>query len=92
MYYMWYYTGEHKYREWANAVLQALNAVARTTYGFSAIDAVDAEEHTMRDTCESFFYAETLKSEYGGVLAQTGFLLKDTRPLAININAFPRTS
>merc|ERR1719506_1356299 len=61
MYYMWYYTGEHKYREWANAVLQALNRSARTTYGFSAVESVDSHEHTMRDVCESFFYAETLK-------------------------------
>lgn len=61
MYYMWYYTGEHKYREWAYAVLQALNRSARTTYGFSAVEAVDSAEHSMRDVCESFFYAETLK-------------------------------
>jgi mannosyl-oligosaccharide alpha-1,2-mannosidase len=61
MYYMWYYTGEHKYRQWAHNVLQALNRSARTTYGFSAVESVDSHEHTMRDVCESFFYAETLK-------------------------------
>jgi len=61
MYYMWYYTGDHKYREWAYSVLEALNRSARTTYGFSSVQSVDVKDHSMRDTCESFFYAETLK-------------------------------
>merc|ERR1719444_590858 len=41
MYYMWYYTGDHKYREWANSVLEGLNRSARCQHGFSAVDSVD---------------------------------------------------
>lgn len=61
MYYMWYYTGDHQYREWAHTFLEALNRHARTSYGYSAVESVDSEEHSLRDVCESFFYAETLK-------------------------------
>lgn len=64
MYYMWYYTGDHRYREWAYVVLQGLNRSARTTYGFSSMDAIDSPEQKSRDACESFFFAETLKYLY----------------------------
>merc|ERR1712087_327228 len=58
---MWYYTGDHKYREWAYAVLQGIIRLAKSTYGFSAMDGVDELPTKSRDKCESFFFAETLK-------------------------------
>lgn len=64
MYYMWYYTGDHMYREWAHVVLEGLNRSARTTHGFSAMDGIDTPEYKMLDQCESFFFAETLKYLY----------------------------
>jgi len=64
MYYMWYYTGDHRYREWAYGVLKSLNRSCRTTFGFSAIEGVDSNQPRMRDVCESFFFAETLKYLY----------------------------
>jgi len=64
MYYMWYYTGDHIYRQWANDVLVGLNKSARTLHGFSSLKDVDAETVQMTDTCESFFFAETLKYLY----------------------------
>jgi len=64
MYYMWYYTGDHKYRLWSHNVLQGLNRSARTTYGFTSMDSVDAVHPSSRDMTESFFFAETLKYLY----------------------------
>lgn len=64
MYYMWYYTGDHKYREWAHFILKGLNRSARTTYGYSSMDNIDSDECNSKDICESFFFAETLKYLY----------------------------
>eukprot|EP00971_Amphidinium_carterae_P194800 3865473-Amphidinium_carterae.1 len=64
MYYMWYYTGDHKYRIWANKILQGLNKSARTAFGFTSMDKIDATKPSSRDMTESFFFAETLKYLY----------------------------
>jgi len=64
MYYMWYYTGDHIYREWAHSVLEGLNRSARTTHGYSSMEQINSIEQKMTDSCESFFYAETLKYLY----------------------------
>mmetsp|Transcript_46026 Transcript_46026/g.81652 ORF Transcript_46026/g.81652 Transcript_46026/m.81652 type:complete len:513 (+) Transcript_46026:36-1574(+) len=64
MYYMWYYTGDHKYRQWASGILRALNRSTRTDFGFSSIEAVDSDNPRLKDMCESFFFAETLKYLY----------------------------
>jgi len=64
MYYMWYYTGDHKYREWAHKIVQSLNQVARVTYGYSSVKDVDSYDPILMDGCESFFFAETIKYLY----------------------------
>lgn len=64
MYYMWYYTGDHVYREWAHDVLQGLNRSARTTHGYSSLDRINSVNHRITDSCDSFFFAETLKYLY----------------------------
>ncbi|CAE7932890.1 alpha-Man-Ia, partial [Symbiodinium necroappetens] len=48
LWYMWYYTGDHKYRQWAK-------------YGFSAITDVRKKPPPKRDAQESFWLGETLK-------------------------------
>eukprot|EP00929_Paragymnodinium_shiwhaense_P090752 TRINITY_DN50885_c0_g2_i3.p1 TRINITY_DN50885_c0_g2~~TRINITY_DN50885_c0_g2_i3.p1 ORF type:complete len:138 (-),score=24.41 TRINITY_DN50885_c0_g2_i3:94-507(-) len=89
MYYMWYYTGDHKYRQWAHAVLEGLNRSARTKYGFSAVDKVDDENHRLRDDCDSFFFAETLKYLYliqadPGLLPLSEFVMNtEAHPLRV---------
>jgi len=86
MYYMWYYTGDHVYREWAHAILEALNRSARTTHGFSSMGNVDAEEQKMMDSCESFFFAETIKYLY---LIQSDPALVPLDQFVFNTEAHP---
>merc|ERR1711957_402345 len=85
MYHMWYYTGDHKYRQWAHDVLEGINRSARTTYGFSAVDGVDADGRK-RDACESFFFAETLKYLY---LIQADVNLVPLDKFVFNTEAHP---
>merc|ERR1719217_1589374 len=64
MYYMYYFTGDHKYQVWANEILEAINAKALATFGPSSAEDVNKEEPKLRDSVESFFFAETLKYLY----------------------------
>merc|ERR1712087_553158 len=61
---MHYYTGDPKYRIWANEIFQAINAKARLRHGYSAMSGVDRPEPAPRNNIESFFFAETLKYLY----------------------------
>jgi mannosyl-oligosaccharide alpha-1,2-mannosidase len=66
IYYMHYYTGDPKYRQYAYDMLQALNKYARGPHGFSAIKDVRREDvaGNLKGEEESFFFAETLKYIY----------------------------
>lgn len=64
MYYMYYFTGDHKYQVWANEILQAIQVKAMAAFGPSAADKVDDETPRLRNSLESFFFAETLKYLY----------------------------
>jgi mannosyl-oligosaccharide alpha-1,2-mannosidase len=65
VYYMHYYTGDPKYREWAYAMLQSLNKYAKVQYGYTAIrDVRSSQKPGPKGEEESFFFAETLKYIY----------------------------
>ena len=63
-YYLHYFTGDPKYREWAHEYLVAMNKHARAPYGYSKIEDVTAVPATQTGFCESFVMAETLKYLY----------------------------
>ncbi|XP_042882223.1 mannosyl-oligosaccharide 1,2-alpha-mannosidase IA-like [Penaeus japonicus] len=63
-FYMWRYTKDPKYREWAwNAVL-ALEKYCRTEAGYSGIQNVYMENPQKDDVQQSFVFAETFKYLY----------------------------
>jgi mannosyl-oligosaccharide alpha-1,2-mannosidase len=67
VYYMHYFTGDHKYREWAYDMLKALNKHARAPHGYSALKSVNHDgppQSNWKGEEESFFFAETLKYIY----------------------------
>jgi len=64
IYYMWYYTGDPKYRRWAAEMFAAFNKHCKVRYGFSAIADVRQNPVRHRDSQESFWLAETLKYFY----------------------------
>eukprot|EP00923_Selenidium_pygospionis_P047080 GHVN01081243.1.p1 GENE.GHVN01081243.1~~GHVN01081243.1.p1 ORF type:complete len:613 (-),score=107.69 GHVN01081243.1:328-2166(-) len=74
-FYLFFYTGDVKYRQWALELFEALESKAKGERGFCSIKNVhnyDTEpEH--KDETESFFMAETLKYLY---------LMFSPRPLA----------
>jgi len=64
MFYMHYYTGDPKYREWAGEVLTAFEDHSKGKFGFTSVDDVRDSHPKQRDSQESFFLAETLKYLY----------------------------
>merc|ERR1719230_201921 len=58
IYYMWYYTGDHKYRRWAYEMFQAFEVHAKTRFGYSACVDVRRKPVQLRDSQESFWLAE----------------------------------
>jgi mannosyl-oligosaccharide alpha-1,2-mannosidase len=67
IYYMHYFTGDPKYREWTYAILQGLNKYARANWGYTAIKNVQSASlgsANWKDEEESFLFAETLKYIY----------------------------
>ncbi|CAG5099194.1 Oidioi.mRNA.OKI2018_I69.XSR.g16333.t1.cds [Oikopleura dioica] len=63
-FYMWRYTKDQKYREWAWDAVQALEEHCRAEFGFSGIKNVNQAPSTKDDLQQSFFLAETLKYLY----------------------------
>eukprot|EP00922_Rhytidocystis_sp_ex-Travisia-forbesii_P045312 GHVS01067615.1.p1 GENE.GHVS01067615.1~~GHVS01067615.1.p1 ORF type:complete len:541 (-),score=53.77 GHVS01067615.1:1616-3214(-) len=61
LYYMHYYTGDPKYREFGYKVFQAILKHCKTEAGFASIKDVRANPVTLIDKMESFWHAETLK-------------------------------
>merc|ERR1719362_2791936 len=64
MYYMHYYTGDPKYRQWAHEIFESFNRHAKVRWGYSAIADVRKIPVKHKDSMESFWIAETLKYLY----------------------------
>lgn len=66
VYYMWYFTGDVKYRAMARDILSAIRQGCRAPFGYSAVRDVRKSPRylQMSDSMESFFLAETLKYLY----------------------------
>ncbi|CAE8685204.1 unnamed protein product [Polarella glacialis] len=64
IYYMWYYTGDPKYRAWAHQMFVPFTKYAKARFGFSAVADVRLVPPPQRDSQESFWLAETLKYFY----------------------------
>jgi mannosyl-oligosaccharide alpha-1,2-mannosidase len=60
-FYMWRFTKDQKYRDWAWDAAQAIEASCRTDAGFSGIKDVYDPNSPKDDVQQSFFFAETLK-------------------------------
>eukprot|EP00933_Yihiella_yeosuensis_P050702 TRINITY_DN4849_c0_g2_i1.p1 TRINITY_DN4849_c0_g2~~TRINITY_DN4849_c0_g2_i1.p1 ORF type:complete len:536 (+),score=114.93 TRINITY_DN4849_c0_g2_i1:223-1608(+) len=64
IFYMFYYTGDPKYRRMAGEIMEAIEEHCKTTYGYSAVTDVRSPNPPLRDEMETFFMAETLKYLY----------------------------
>lgn len=64
VWYMWYYTGDHKYRQWGHDMFLPFLKYSKVKYGFSAISDVRKRTAPKRDSQESFWLGETLKYFY----------------------------
>lgn len=64
IFYMFYYTGDPKYRRMAGEIMEAIEEHTKTTYGYSAVSDVRQPKPHQKDEMESFFLAETLKYLY----------------------------
>lgn len=63
-FYMWRYTKEQKYRDWAWDAVQAIEQHCRAEFGFTGIKNVNQNPPSGDDLQQSFFLAETLKYLY----------------------------
>ena len=64
-YYAYRITGKQMYRDWAWDAFVAINATCRTEHGFSAVSNVKKSNGGhMKDTTESFLFAEVFKYAY----------------------------
>ncbi|WAR07139.1 MA1A2-like protein [Mya arenaria] len=63
-FYMWRFTKEQKYRDWAWEAVQALETHCRTDGGYTGIRDVYQVNPQKDDVQQSFFLAETLKYLY----------------------------
>lgn len=64
VFYMFYYTGDHKYRAMAGEIITAIEEHTKTQYGYSAVADVRSTDPSSRGEMETFFLAETLKYLY----------------------------
>merc|ERR1712151_538867 len=64
IFYMFYYTGDPKYRRMAGLILEAIEAHTKTAFGYSAVHDVRQPQPRLRNEMETFFLAETLKYLY----------------------------
>ncbi|KAJ7402645.1 Mannosyl-oligosaccharide 1,2-alpha-mannosidase IA [Pitangus sulphuratus] len=61
--YMWRFTHDPKYRQWGWEATQAIDKYCRVSGGFSGVKDVYSSSPTYDDVQQSFFLAETLKTE-----------------------------
>jgi len=64
IFYMFYYTGDPKYRRMAGEILEAIDSHTKTTFGYSAVTDVRHYNPPLRNEMETFFLAETVKYLY----------------------------
>jgi mannosyl-oligosaccharide alpha-1,2-mannosidase len=65
VYYMWKFTGDQKYRDWAWEMWKGINRSCRSQHGYTSIFwDENGKQPTQIDEMESFFLAETLKYLY----------------------------
>lgn len=64
IFYMFYYTGDPKYRRMAGEIYEAIEQHTRTPYGYSAVRDVRVQQPQLRNEMETFFLAETMKYLY----------------------------
>jgi mannosyl-oligosaccharide alpha-1,2-mannosidase len=64
IFYMFYYTGDPKYRRMAGEILEAIETHAKAPYGYSAVADVRTSRPRQKNEMETFFVAETLKYLY----------------------------
>eukprot|EP00397_Hematodinium_sp_SG-2012_P023144 GEMP01024026.1.p1 GENE.GEMP01024026.1~~GEMP01024026.1.p1 ORF type:complete len:717 (+),score=133.02 GEMP01024026.1:179-2329(+) len=64
IFYLFYYTGNPKYRRWAGHIIDALEKETKGPYGYCSIRDVTVSPASKNDEMESFFLAETLKYLY----------------------------
>eukprot|EP00928_Gymnodinium_smaydae_P038596 TRINITY_DN26599_c0_g1_i1.p1 TRINITY_DN26599_c0_g1~~TRINITY_DN26599_c0_g1_i1.p1 ORF type:complete len:670 (+),score=97.09 TRINITY_DN26599_c0_g1_i1:177-2186(+) len=64
IFYMFYYTGDPKYRRMAGEIFEAIERNCKTSFGYSAVHDVRSEHPSKRNEMETFFLAETLKYLY----------------------------
>lgn len=64
IFYMFYYTGDPKYRRMAGEILEAIESHTKTTFGYSAVADVRHPNPVLRNEMETFFLAETVKYLY----------------------------
>lgn len=61
-YYLWFYTGEEKYKEMASQYFRDIMSYCRTDVAFTNINDIRTKEQ--KDHMETFFLAETMKYLY----------------------------
>ena len=65
IYYMWWYTGDPKYRRWGAQMFRSFRQHAKGPFGYSSLRNVhDGGPGSMTNSQESFWLAETLKYFY----------------------------
>lgn len=64
VWHMWYYTGDHKYRQWGHEMFLPFLKYSKVKFGFSAVSDVRKKTAPKRDSQESFWLGETLKYFY----------------------------
>lgn len=63
-FYMWRFTRDEKYRDWAWDAAQALEKHCRTEHGYSGIKDVYGTRPSLDDVQQTFLFAETFKYLY----------------------------
>eukprot|EP00930_Biecheleria_cincta_P027934 TRINITY_DN19516_c0_g2_i1.p1 TRINITY_DN19516_c0_g2~~TRINITY_DN19516_c0_g2_i1.p1 ORF type:complete len:700 (+),score=129.99 TRINITY_DN19516_c0_g2_i1:24-2102(+) len=64
IFYMFYYTGDPKYRRMAGKIMEAIERHTKVAFGYSAVGDVRRSPPSHRNEMETFFMAETLKYLY----------------------------
>lgn len=64
IFYMFYYTGDPKYRRQAGEILEAIEKYGKTSFGYSAVKDVRQAQPQQKNEMETFFLAETVKYLY----------------------------
>lgn len=97
-FYLWRYTKDQKYRDWAWDMVQSLERHCRVDGGYSGIQNVYLENSHKDDVQQSFFFAETLKYLYlifsdDSLISLDEWVFNtEAHPLPVKGNAFYRAA